>query len=361
VAASLGLETEPFTKSRVMNFPRTVLAGHGVLTELGRVCARLGYGGSAALITGPRTRGIAGDRAGEVLKLQGFGPQLVLGEEATLEESQRLTEEIRSKHCGFVVGVGGGSKIDLAKVVAANLHVPFVSVPTAASHDGISSPRASLRGSREAFSVEAAVPDAIVADTSILMGAPYRSLAAGCADVISNLTAVLDWRLASRVKNEEFSSTGAALAEYAANEILEHAATIRKGTEESVWLAIRPIIMSGIAMSIAGTSRPSSGSEHLFAHALERIAPGRALHGEMVGVGTIMMAYLHGIDWKRLRDALQAMGAPVTAEELSVNRSDIVAALVNAHSLRPERYTILGDRGLAPEAAEKLAVTTGVA
>ncbi|EQD49606.1 NAD(P)-dependent glycerol-1-phosphate dehydrogenase [mine drainage metagenome] len=85
------------------------------------------------------------------------------------------------------------------------------------------------------------------------------------------------------------------------------------------------------------------------------------MHGELVGVGTIMMAYLHGIDWKHLREALQRIGAPVTAAELSVNKSDVVAALVNAHALRPERYTILGDRGLAPEAAERLATTTGVA
>lgn len=357
----LSTEPESFTKSRVMNFPRTVLAGHAVLGELGRVCERLGYPRRAVLVTGERTRKIAGDRAAEVLGASGFEVRVEVAGEPTLEESQRLSERIGADGGGFVVGVGGGSKIDLAKMAAAHRRVPFVSVPTSASHDGISSPRVSLRGSREDFSVEAAVPDAIVADTAILVQAPYRSLAAGCADVISNVTAVLDWRLAHRVKNEEFSSTGAALAEYASGEILEQASTIRAGTEESVWVAIRPIIMSGISMSISGSSRPSSGSEHLFAHALERIAPGRAMHGEMVGVGTIMMAYLHGIDWKHLREALQRIGAPVTAAELSVNKSDVVAALVNAHSLRPERYTILGDRGLAPEAAERLATTTGVA
>jgi len=116
---------------------------------------------------------------------------------------------------------------------------------------------------------------------------------------------------------------------------------------------------SGMAMSIAHSSRPASGSEHLFAHALESIAPGKALHGEMVGVGTIMMMYLHGGDWKRIRDALRMIGAPITARELGVEEEDIIWALTHAHKMR-KRYTILGMRGLTKEAARKLAQITGV-
>ena len=56
------------------------------------------------------------------------------------------------------------------------------------------------------------------------------------------------------------------------------------------------MISSGMAISIAGNSRPASGSEHKFSHALDMIAPKPALHGEQCGVGTIMMMYLHGGD-----------------------------------------------------------------
>ena len=113
-------------------------------------------------------------------------------------------------------------------------------------------------------------------------------------------------------------------------------------------------------MSIAGSSRPTSGSEHLFSHALDRIAPGMALHGEQCGVGTIMMMYLHGGNWKQIRDALSEIGAPVTAAQLNLSREDVISALTVAHTIRPERYTILGDRGLSSEAAEKVATLTGV-
>lgn len=358
--ATVGGPIEDFHKIRTMNFPRTVLAGHGVLEELPKVCQTLGLSAPGGVITGSITQAIAGDRVVHLLQTSGIQVRLILAGDATLDEVARIAAEVEKQGIRFLIGVGGGSKIDLAKTVAARQRIPFLSVPTSAAHDGISSPRASLKGSREAFSIEAAVPEAIIADTSILVRAPFRYLAAGCADVISNVTAVLDWQLAHRLRNEDFASSSATLAEFAARGILEHAREIRPGKEESVWIAIRPIVMSGIAMSMAGSSRPSSGSEHLFAHALERIAPGRALHGEVVGLGTIMMAYLHNTDWKGLRTSLQEIGAPTTARAAGVEREEVLTALVNAHTLRPERYTILGDNGLSREAAERLATQTEV-
>ena len=113
-------------------------------------------------------------------------------------------------------------------------------------------------------------------------------------------------------------------------------------------------------MSVAGSSRPCSGSEHLFSHALDRVSKEPSLHGEQCGVGAIMMMYLHGGDWRRLKTALMTIGAPTTARELGVSNEEIVRALMIAHSVRPDRYTILGDNGLSREAAERLASTTGV-
>ncbi|HUI38057.1 MAG TPA: NAD(P)-dependent glycerol-1-phosphate dehydrogenase, partial [Thermoplasmata archaeon] len=85
-----------------------------------------------------------------------------------------------------------------------------------------------------------------------------------------------------------------------------------------------------------------------------------SLHGEQCGVGAIMMMYLHGADWKKLRTALRTIGAPVTARELGVTPEEVIEALVQAHRIRSERYTILGDNGLTREAAERLANVTGV-
>lgn len=354
-----GLSPE-FEKARAMVFPRVVLAGHNVLPELAVTCAEFGFPTRTSIITGPTTRTLAGDRCAEILSRAGFTVDVTVAHEATEAEVERVRSEVGKAQAGFLVAVGGGSKIDIAKVVAKRSHLPFVSVPTSAAHDGISSPRASLHGRTTSTSIEGAMPIAILADTSLIVRAPFRLLASGCADVISNLTAVLDWRLAVRLRNEEYSSTAATFAEYSSQEIIEHAGLIKPGLEESAWIAIRPMLIAGIAMSVAGSSRPCSGSEHLFSHALDMIAKHPALHGEQCGVGSIMMMHLHGGDWRRVKHALATIGAPTTGHQLGVTNDELIRALVKAHSIRPERYTILGTSGLTWDAAERLAKVTGV-
>ncbi len=76
--------------------------------------------------------------------------------------------------------------------------------------------------------------------------------------------------------------------------------------EESARLVVKTLFSSGMAISIAGSSRPASGSEHTFSHALDKILDKPCLHGEQCGVGTILMMYLYGGDWKFIRDSLKS-------------------------------------------------------
>jgi glycerol-1-phosphate dehydrogenase [NAD(P)+] len=149
---------------------------------------------------------------------------------------------------------------------------------------------------------------AVLADTAVIMKAPYRMLASGCADVISNLTAVKDWELAHRLKDEEFSTFAASLSTTSSQLLLNKAEDIRTGLEEAVWQAIKCMVVSGVAMSVAGNTRPASGAEHMFSHMLDHLGPGILLKGKknnnqctvkQCGVGAIMMVYLHGGDWKK--------------------------------------------------------------
>jgi len=116
-----------------------------------------------------------------------------------------------------------------------------------------------------------------------------------------------------------------------------------------------------VAMSIAGSSRPASGAEHLFSHQLDRIAPDPALHGHQVGVGAILTEYLHSGpngQWRDIRDALVSIDAPTTADHLGIGADTVLEALTTAHEIR-DRYTILGD-GVDADAAREAATTTGV-
>jgi len=355
-------EEEPdiFKKAKAMEFPREVVAGHGVTEDIGNMAKRFGFGKRTMIVSGQYTTKLAGEPVAHVLEDSGFDVVIAETGEATKENLDLLVSDGREISPSFILGVGGGSKIDLAKMVSMDLNIPFVSVPTSAAHDGIASPRASIKNANGSVSMAARVPFAVVADTGIIVKAPHRFLASGCADVISNETALLDWELAHRLRNEEISTSSYTLAKYSSGFIISHAAEIKPNLEESVWRVIKPIIISGIAMGVAGSTRPASGSEHMFSHALDIIAPGRALHGEQCGVGTIMMMYLHGGDWRRIRNALKIIGAPTTASELGVSDEQIIKALTMAHTIRPERYTILGDSGITEDAAENLARTTGV-
>ncbi|MDO9537525.1 MAG: NAD(P)-dependent glycerol-1-phosphate dehydrogenase, partial [Thermoplasmata archaeon] len=260
----------------------------------------------------------------------------------------------------FLAGIGGGRPIDVAKCASFNVKMPFISVPTAASHDGIVSSRASVLVNGVKESLEAQTPLAVFADTEIIAKSPFRLLAAGCGDIISNKTAVLDWKLASKLRNEEYSSYAGTLSEITADMLIKNADQIKPGLEDSAWQVVKALVSSGVAMSIAGTSRPASGSEHKFSHALDRIAKKPALHGEQCGIGAIMMMSLHDGKWESIRDALKTIGAPTGIQNLEITREEVIQALVKAHEIKPERYTILGHEGLTVENAEKLAEETEV-
>ncbi len=343
---------------RKIQLPREIHTGEGVINETGQICRDLMFEGKVLVVTGPNTLKIGGEKAIESLQNADFSVETLVIDKAS--EDYVLQIQDMARDVSVVLGVGGGKVIDSAKLASTRNGIHFISVPTAASHDGIASPRASIKNSEGPVSLEAQAPIGVIADTEIISKAPFRLLAAGCGDIVSNYTAVLDWKLANRLLNEYYSDSAAALSLMTAKMTLESADAIKEGHIESAAMVVKGLVSSGMAISIAGTSRPASGSEHKFSHALDITAPKPALHGEQCGVGTIMMMYLHGGDWKFIRDTLKTIKAPTTAKEMGIDAEYIIDALTMAHTIRKERYTILGDRGLTKEAAEEIAVNTGV-
>jgi len=350
--------------------PRTVLVGSNVLEDIHEVCLDLFPRGRALIICDEITREIAAETVFEKLEAAGYDPECHVIDHASMEEVDSVLEKYG--HGGgktggaagdgetkFFIGVGGGRPVDVAKYSSFRAGKYFISVPTAASHDGIASAAASLTVGGHKKSISAAPPMAVVADTGIIRGSPYRLLASGCADIISNHTAVEDWRLARDLKGEYYSVYAAELSLMTARILEDRAGDIRGMSDRTVRTVINALISSGVAMSIAGSSRPASGAEHLFSHALDRVAKRPALHGEQCGLGSIMTSYLQGGDWEKIRESLSTIGAPVNASEAGLSGEEIVEALVMAASIRPGRYTVLGD-GIDAEKAEELAGTTGV-
>ncbi|MDG5777997.1 NAD(P)-dependent glycerol-1-phosphate dehydrogenase [Haloarculaceae archaeon H-GB2-1] len=348
-----------FQKSKWIRLPRNVLVGHGVIEQVGDAVSDLHLSGRPLIVTSPTPHDVVGSRVSD--QLADADPETVVIEEASFESVLEVSDVAAEVDAGYLIGIGGGKAIDVAKMASDERDIGFLSVPTAASHDGIVSGRASIPDEDTRHSVAADPPLAVVADTEILADAPWRLTTAGCADIISNYTAVRDWQLAHRLKNVEYSEYPGALSQMTAEMLVENADSIKPGLEESAWIVVKALVSSGVAMSIAGSSRPASGAEHLFSHQLDRLAPGAALHGHQVGVGSIMTEYLHSGAkgrWGQMRDALAAIDAPTTAKGLDVDEELVIEALTTAHEIR-DRYTILGD-GVSEDAAREAATVTGV-
>jgi glycerol-1-phosphate dehydrogenase [NAD(P)+] len=348
-------------KHHRMQLPREVIVGNGAIEQVAEISRRLGFAKSALIIAGSKTLDIAGNKVKELLEeKQGMRTDTFLVETATVKDVENVAERIENLKPQIVFGVGGGTKIDVAKCSSARQEIPFISVPTTASHDGIASPLASIKGFEKPYSVMSQAPLAIIADTSIIMQAPWRFTISGCEDVIAKFTSVRDWKLAHAEKDEYYGGYAASLALMSAKHVMRNVGLMQRENEEGLRVLMEALISCGVAMSIAGSSRPCSGAEHLFSHALDVVKPNRAMHGERCGVGTIMMSYLHGANWKRIRDVLKVLGAPTSAHELDVEDEDILQALEMAASMRPERYTVLNKLKLSLDAYKHLAKTTRV-
>ncbi len=342
--------------------PRVIVFGPGAIGKAPGILSKIGLDGLRGLI-------LIGSRFGEHLldkiecricdveKIDEISPERII---ALSNKYSQVTD--------YIVALGGGRIIDFGKAMAHIMNVPYVSIPTIASHDGIASPYVShilqLDLSKYGISKVQRSPIAIIADTSIILEAPRRYLLAGVGELIGKLIAVKDWELAVRVKGEEFSEYAAALARDSALIALRNRDRLKVHNEESVRIVVKALLGCGVAMAIAGNSRPCSGSEHLFSHAIDLLARDKgfrpALHGEQVALGAIMMAYLHGMKWRRIKSFLQSLNIPVTAKELGLDREIIIDALMMAHNVRPDRFTILG-AGLTRKAAENLVDVTGIA
>jgi glycerol-1-phosphate dehydrogenase [NAD(P)+] len=343
-----------------MELPREVIVGEETLGLVGEICKKLGFSKSALVVTGPKTCKIAGEKVVNLLHKERIKVSHFIVSSTTMWNVKAVEQKIKELAPQVVLGVGGGTTIDVAKLSSARQGLPFISVPTAASHDGIASCLASLKGLKKPYSIVAQPPMAIIADTGIIIQAPHCFAASGCGDIIAKFTAVRDWELAHKAKREYYGEYAASLALMSAKLVMENANSIKPENEEGVRVLLEALISCGVAMSIAGSSRPCSGSEHLFCHALNIVAPKPAMHGEQCGVGTIMMAYLQGEDWKPIKDTLEKVGASTTAEKLGIEPRYVIQALVDARTIRPERYTILEEKRLDHNSAKQVAEATGV-
>jgi len=352
------LKNEDRMQSHTMELPRLIEIGEKNIGDFGKFLKSVNKPKKVSLICGTNVQKVLKVKIEKSLKIKKIQFVWHTSIDNQIKSINKIEKNVKKDKSNLIVGIGGGRSVDTAKLISYNLSIPFVSLPTAASHDGMASPFVSVKSDKP-HSIVASAPMGVFVDIDIIKKAPSKLLASGCGDLIANIIAVKDWQLGHKKTKEYYGRYAADLAMMSAKIVMENSSEFRKkGLDARV--IVEGLISAGVASCIAGSSRPCSGAEHLFSHALDKIAPGIGLHGEKCGIGSIMMAKLQGQDWKKIIKTLKDVGAPTTAKEIQLKSEMIVEALMIAQELRPERYTILKEIKMTKKIALNLAKTTKV-
>lgn len=239
-----------------------------------------------------------------------------------------------------VIGVGGGKVLDTAKYIAFLNNLPFISIPTSTSNDGFSSSGCSLVINGKRTSVHAAMPFGIIVDLAVIKNAPVKFIYSGLGDIVSKISAVFDWYFEERNNAARVDDFAAMLAKKSVNSIVRMPYT---NITEQFFLKemVDSLTMSGIAMEIAGSSSPASGSEHLISHALDKILDKPQLHGIQVGIATYLMSLVQQHRFERVEKFLGDTGFFDHVATLGMKAEAFEKAIDIAPSIKPNRYTFI--------------------
>jgi glycerol-1-phosphate dehydrogenase [NAD(P)+] len=337
--------------TRMIGAPLAVEIGAGTVSRLAPLLAdrRISSGGHVAVVVGP---GLGGELA-EVLRPQLGNAEFKMVDEGSVTAALELGRQLRTGFFDALVGIGGGRTLDVAKHAATLNGLPMVSVATSLAHDGLASPVASLieGGRKGSFGVQ--MPVAVMVDLDYVRRADPELRRSGIGDVLSNLSAVADWRLAERDRGEPVDGLAATFARTAALAILHR----EDGIDDDPFLAAlaEALVLSGLAMATAGSSLPCSGGEHEIIHAVDHYFPDTANHGELAGMATLFTCFLRGEHdlVARLDAVLRRHGLPRTPADLGLTDAQFAEAVAHAPETRPDRYTVLERLQLDPAGARR--------
>lgn len=324
-----------------------VYIGAGATRHLKKLCKKYSR---ILLVCDENTFAAAGERVLDVLgskvadRVTFDGATVLIPDEAAVSAT-----EAKLADCDLIIGIGSGVIQDLCKYVSHFNQVPYMVVATAPSMDGYASSGAAmiLKGMKE--TVAAGLPRAIVADTDILKDAPMEMIQAGYGDIIGKYSSLCDWKLSAAVNGEYFCQWIYDLTMTAVKRVEACAAGLAERDEKALAALTEALVVVGILMSFAGSSRPASGSEHHLSHFFE-----------IVGIVKNEAYFPHGIDvvystvvTAKIREAL--LNKPFPDTLFRPEREAYVAKMDEVYGMVGKECVALQDR-IGNYAADRLSV-----
>lgn len=338
--------------------------------------------------------------------------------------------------CDLILGVGSGVINDIGKILASLTGNTYFIVGTAPSMDGYASATSSMARDGLKISLNSACPTVIIGDLDVLCQAPARMLQSGLGDMVAKYVSICEWRIAHTLVGEPYCPTIAQMVRQAVEKCVSNAEGLARQEPDAVAAVMEGLVVTGIAMSYAGMSRPASGMEHYFSHLwdMRGLEFGTPIdtHGIQCGIGTLLsikvydelrgiipnkekgLAHAAAFDpeawniqltaflgsgaqaiiegekkegkyelsrhaarldriieiwpallqiineeippYETVENALKAVGAPVSAEQIGLNRWEVHTAFLMTKDIRDKYIAsrLLWDLGMLEETAEKL-------
>ena len=334
------------------NLPLCMVVDEDVFLKIDEIL--VGYlpeikGQKAIIITEKFLQDMYGDIVNEIQS--DFGnAETVNVVNADFDEAVSFAKKVCVENIKVIVGFGGGRVLDVAKYAAFVSKAAYICLPTNLSNDSLASPFAVLgTEGKSRKTLACKIPTAIIVDTKMIFNAPKSQTLGGIGDTISKYTSLYDWTLAAQHAGETVDDFAYSIA-WMCYDSVAHCDEKSLTSNNFIRILSRALVLGGLAMEIAGSSRPCSGSEHLFAHAIEEYYPEiKISHGFAVALGSVAASNFQGRDDRKIIEICKAYGLDLNPATYGIDKDLFVQIWSRAASTRPDRFTILNTTKLNRE------------
>ena len=272
----------------------SIICRKGALNELSALLKRNGVT-KPFILCDATTASVIGESVRKLLEKNGFGCTLFAIPDKKPEPDERTAGSAFMNFetsCDAVIGVGSGVINDMGKLLSAVTNRFYAIVATAPSVDGYASATSSVVRDGLKVSLDTRCPDVIIADTDILRNAPLPMLQAGLGDMLAKYVCLAEWRISHIINGEYYCPEIDSMITEALEVCTKNACKLAMRDEEAVKDIFEGLIITGIAMTYAGSSRPASGTEHYISHGwdMRHVEFGTpcSLHGIQCAIGTLV-------------------------------------------------------------------------
>lgn len=273
---------------------KDIIIGHGVLNQIPEQVRKHG-GSKPFLLADKNTYRAAGQRVASILEERGIPFSYYIHPQEYLEPDEYSLGQAAMNFdpkCDIIIGIGSGTLNDIGKMLAKVTNRQLIIVGTAPSMDGYTSGTSSMASAGIKVSLPSACAAAIVADMDVICQAPMIMLQAGLGDMLAKYISICEWRISHLINGEYYCEQIAVLIRRSLENCIQAARGLTGRDPAAVKSILEGLLLTGIAMSFAGASRPASGIEHYFSHIWDMRAlefhTNSDLHGIQVGIGTVL-------------------------------------------------------------------------